>query len=69
MNKDASIFVAGHRGMVGSALVRRLQAGGYTQVLTASRQELDLLDQRAVHVGRAPDISSSQIDAEFSKDF
>ncbi len=49
MNKDASIFVAGHRGMVGSALVRRLQAGGYTQVLTASRQELDLLDQRAVH--------------------
>ncbi|MBL8279702.1 MAG: GDP-L-fucose synthase [Pelomonas sp.] len=47
--KDARIFVAGHRGMVGSALVRRLQAGGYTQVLTASRQELDLLDQRAVH--------------------
>ena len=47
--KDARIFVAGHRGMVGSALVRRLQAGGYTQALTASRQELDLLDQRAVH--------------------
>ncbi|MDP1045496.1 NAD-dependent epimerase/dehydratase family protein, partial [Klebsiella pneumoniae] len=42
MNKNAKIFVAGHRGMVGSALVRRLQAGGYTQVLTASRQELDL---------------------------
>jgi GDP-L-fucose synthase len=35
--------------MVGSALVRRLQTGGYTSVLTASRQELDLLDQRAVH--------------------
>lgn len=49
IGKDARIFVAGHRGMVGSALVRRLQAGGYTQVLTASRQELDLLDQRAVH--------------------
>ena len=47
--KDARIFVAGHRGMVGSALVRRLQAGGYAHVLTASRQELDLLDQRAVH--------------------
>ena len=46
--KDARIFVAGHRGMVGSALVRRLQSGGYKNVMTASRQELDLLDQRAV---------------------
>ncbi|WP_298231544.1 GDP-L-fucose synthase [uncultured Azohydromonas sp.] len=49
MDKQAKIFVAGHRGMVGSALVRRLQAGGYANVLTASRAELDLLDQRAVH--------------------
>lgn len=48
MDKNAKIFIAGHRGMVGSALVRRLQAGGYTNVLTATRQELDLLDQRAV---------------------
>ena len=47
--KDARIFVAGHRGMVGSALVRRLRAGGYTGVLTAAREQLDLLDQRAVH--------------------
>lgn len=47
--RDARIFVAGHRGMVGSALVRRLKAGGYTNVLTTSRQELDLLDQRGVH--------------------
>lgn len=46
--KDASIFVAGHRGMVGAALVRRLHAGGYTNILTRSRQELDLLDQHAV---------------------
>jgi GDP-L-fucose synthase len=46
--RDASIFVAGHRGMVGSALVRRLAAGGYTRVLTRTRAELDLLDQRAV---------------------
>jgi GDP-L-fucose synthase len=46
---DAPIFVAGHRGMVGSALVRRLHAGGYRSVLTAGRDTLDLLDQRAVH--------------------
>ena len=45
---DARILVTGHRGMVGSALVRRLQAGGYTNILTRSRAELDLLDQRAV---------------------
>ena len=49
MQKDAKIFIAGHRGMVGSALVRRLQSAGYSQVITASRAELDLLDQRAVH--------------------
>jgi len=48
MRKDARIFVAGHRGMVGSALMRRLAHGGYTNLLTKSRSELDLLDQRAV---------------------
>lgn len=48
MDKSAKIFVTGHRGMVGSALVRRLQSGGYTNVVTAGRAELDLLDQRAV---------------------
>lgn len=42
------IYVAGHCGMVGSAIVRRLQAGGYENLITRSRQELDLLDQRAV---------------------
>ena len=42
------IYVAGHRGMVGSAIVRRLRQGGYTNLLTRNRQELDLLDQRAV---------------------
>ena len=46
--KDAKIFVAGHKGMVGSAIVRNLQAKGYTNVLTQTRQELDLLDQKAV---------------------
>ena len=48
MRKDASIYVAGHRGMVGSALVRRLHAGGYTNLVLRPRAELDLLDQRAV---------------------
>ena len=49
MEHSAKIFVAGHRGMVGSALVRRLQAGGFTDVVMRSRAELDLLDQRAVN--------------------
>ncbi len=42
------IYIAGHRGMVGSALVRRLQAEGHTGLITAPRAELDLLDARAV---------------------
>jgi GDP-L-fucose synthase len=49
MNKQARIFVAGHRGMVGSALVRRLAAEGYPNVITRSRKELDLTDQAAVN--------------------
>ncbi|RYU60480.1 GDP-L-fucose synthase [Methylolobus aquaticus] len=48
VDKAAPILVAGHRGMVGSALVRRLRTAGYTTLLTPSRQELDLLDQAAV---------------------
>ena len=48
ISTQSKIFITGHRGMVGSALVRRLQAGGYTNILTRSRTELDLLDQRAV---------------------
>ncbi len=48
MDKNAKIFVTGHRGMVGSALVRRLQAGGYTNLLTRTHAQLDLIDQRAV---------------------
>jgi GDP-L-fucose synthase len=48
ISSNSKIFVAGHRGMVGSALVRRLQSAGYNQVITRSRQELDLLNQQAV---------------------
>ncbi|MEN9417838.1 MAG: hypothetical protein RI988_1458 [Pseudomonadota bacterium] len=45
---SARIFIAGHRGMVGSAVVRRLQALGYTNLVTATHAELDLTDQAAV---------------------
>lgn len=48
MNTDSKIYVAGHRGMVGSAIVRRLQAGGYGNIVTRTHAELDLVDQRAV---------------------
>jgi len=50
MRRDIKIFVAGHRGMVGSAIVRKLQAKGYSQIVTRTHKELDLLDQSAVHV-------------------
>jgi GDP-L-fucose synthase len=43
------IYVAGHRGMVGSAIVRRLRAGNYPEPLVRTHEELDLLDQKAVH--------------------
>lgn len=48
IDKNAKIYVAGHRGMVGSAIVRRLAKGGYDNVVTRTRSELDLLEQAAV---------------------
>jgi len=48
MHTDAKIFVAGHRGMVGSAIVRRLHGAGYNNLLLRSRSELDLCNQSAV---------------------
>jgi GDP-L-fucose synthase len=49
MDRQAKIFITGHRGMVGSALVRRLHVGGYDNLLTRTHDELDLTNQQAVH--------------------
>lgn len=50
MEKDSKIYVAGHRGMVGSAIVRQLQKQGYTNIVTRTHAELDLTDQYAVNI-------------------
>ncbi len=48
MEKDAKIYVAGHRGMVGSAIVRELRKQGYTNIVTRTHEEVDLCRQEAV---------------------
>jgi GDP-L-fucose synthase len=48
MSPTARIYIAGHAGMVGSALVRNLESRGFRNLITRTRRELDLLDQRAV---------------------
>lgn len=48
MKKEAKIYVAGHRGLVGSAIIRTLMKNGYTNLITRTHAELDLLDQLAV---------------------
>ncbi|MDO6764792.1 GDP-L-fucose synthase [Agarivorans sp. 1_MG-2023] len=48
MELNSRIYVAGHRGMVGSAIVRQLKASGYTNIITRTRNELDLTNQKAV---------------------
>lgn len=48
MNLSDPIFIAGHKGLVGSAIVRRLTAGGYARLLTVDRAALDLRDGPAV---------------------
>ncbi|MFQ5468982.1 MAG: GDP-L-fucose synthase family protein [Gammaproteobacteria bacterium] len=48
MNRDSKIYVAGHRGLVGSALVRRLEENGYKNIITRTHEELDLINQLAV---------------------
>ena len=47
--RDAVVYVAGHQGMVGSAIMRRLVVSGFTNVIGATRQQLDLRDQAAVN--------------------
>ena len=48
MGSDSKIFVAGHKGLVGSAIVRYLESNGHTNIITKSREELDLTDTIAV---------------------
>ena len=48
MDKSSRIFVAGHAGLAGSAICRRLREDGYQQLVTRSRSDLDLRDQSAV---------------------
>ncbi len=60
MDALSKIFVAGHRGMVGSACVRALKAAGYSKVVTRTHQELDLLDPKAVrdfYASEKPDVA------------
>ncbi|HIQ46421.1 MAG TPA: GDP-L-fucose synthase, partial [Sulfurovum sp.] len=48
MHKESKIYIAGHRGLVGSAIVKNLQKKGYTNIIGKTHNELDLLDQQAV---------------------
>ncbi len=48
MEKNSKIFVAGHKGMVGSAIVRELEKQGFTNIITKTRAELNLLNQQQV---------------------
>ena len=48
IEKNTKFFVAGHKGMVGSAIVRELERQGYSNIITRTHQELDLINQVAV---------------------
>ncbi|HNL81946.1 MAG TPA: NAD-dependent epimerase/dehydratase family protein, partial [Chitinophagaceae bacterium] len=49
MKKDSKIYIAGHRGMVGSAIVRNLQQKGFSNIIYKTSNELDLRNQQAVN--------------------
>ena len=53
MNKTDKIYIAGHNGMVGSAIIRELKSEGYENLITKRSNELDLRNQNAVKIGRA----------------
>ncbi len=63
INHDTKIFVAGHKGLVGSAVVRNLQSKGYTNIVTRTRQELDLMDKSAVDAFYSEEQPAVVIDA------
>ena len=46
INKNSRIYVAGHKGLVGSAIIRKLKQHGYKKIITAKRKVLDLTDQK-----------------------
>jgi GDP-L-fucose synthase len=48
MEKNSKIYIAGHQGLVGSAIVKNLESKGYTNIITRTHSELDLIDQQAV---------------------
>ena len=48
MFKDSKIYVAGHTGLLGSAILKRLKSEGYRNILTITHKELDLIDQKSV---------------------
>ena len=47
-NTNSRVYVAGHRGLVGSAIVKKLESQGYTNIITRTSSELDLINQQAV---------------------
>jgi GDP-L-fucose synthase len=49
INKNSKIYVAGHKGLVGSAIVRRLKFNNYKNILTVDKKYLDLSDQKKVY--------------------
>ena len=49
INKNSKIYVSGHKGLVGSAIVRKLKEKGYKNIICKSRKELDLTNQKKVH--------------------